>query len=300
MTTEIPELALESLFARYSSPMLPEPSGLSPDLPRLTEIRTVLFDIYGTLVISGSGDIGTVDPDGGDTLFRNMLADELGVRLPADISIGAMVRDLISSDHEAARAQGVPYPEVEIRSVWRRLLDRLGAGPDTVGGTEPALAALLYELSRNRVWPMPGAREIIGKLQGRFLLGIVSNAQFYTPPMLNHFFKGQISAFDPELCVWSYREGRAKPDRRLFDRVIDTLRRRGDGDAESTLYIGNDMLNDIQSASASGMKTLLFAGDRRSLRLRENDPRVAGVLPEGILTDLNQLAPVLGVSEVSV
>ena len=40
-------------------PLLPEPSGERARLVPLPGIRAVLFDVYGTLLISGSGDIGT-------------------------------------------------------------------------------------------------------------------------------------------------------------------------------------------------------------------------------------------------
>ena len=57
----------------------------------------------------------------------------------------------------------------------------------------------------------------------------------------------------------------------------------------SVLFVGNDMLNDIYPAHAIGFQTALFAGDRRSLRLRTDDPRCAALRPELVLTDLGQL-----------
>ena len=41
--------------------------------------------------------------------------------------------------------------------------------------------------------------------------------------------------------------------------------------------------------AGTGMRTALFAGDARSLRMRETDPRVNGVDPDIVLTDLDQL-----------
>ena len=57
----------------------------------------------------------------------------------------------------------------------------------------------------------------------------------------------------------------------------------------SVLYLGNDMLNDIYPARTVGFQTALFAGDRRSLRLRKDDPRCAALSPDLVVTDLGQL-----------
>jgi putative hydrolase of the HAD superfamily len=46
------------------------------------------------------------------------------------------------------------------------------------------------------------------------------------------------------------------------------------------------MLNDISTASAAGCRTALFAGDRRSLRLREGENTVE---PDMIITGLTEL-----------
>jgi len=63
--------------------------------------------------------------------------------------------------------------------------------------------------------------------------------------------------------------------------------------ARQVLYVGNDRINDIWPASRTGFKTALFAGDRRSFRPREEDPRSAGVTEDVLLTSLRQLTEVL-------
>jgi putative hydrolase of the HAD superfamily len=49
------------------------------------------------------------------------------------------------------------------------------------------------------------------------------------------------------------------------------------------------MLNDMLPAYAEGFQTALFAGDKRSLRLREDDPRCKNLSPDLVITDLRQL-----------
>jgi putative hydrolase of the HAD superfamily len=53
------------------------------------------------------------------------------------------------------------------------------------------------------------------------------------------------------------------------------------------------MLNDIFAASRAGFRTALFAGDRRSLRLRDGDSRVAGVSPDRVIRELKDVIPLL-------
>jgi putative hydrolase of the HAD superfamily len=141
-----------------------------------------------------------------------------------------------------------------------------------------------YECRVNPAWPMPGALETIQKLHAHgFKLGIVSNAQFYTPLILEALFGQSIEAlgFEKELCVWSYKELRAKPDIRLFQGL--------ETDFNKTLYVGNDMLNDIWTATQAGCRTVLFAGDNRSLRRREQDSRCKKLIPTAIVDDLRQI-----------
>jgi len=57
----------------------------------------------------------------------------------------------------------------------------------------------------------------------------------------------------------------------------------------SVLYIGNDMLNDIYPAKMVGFKTALFAGDARSLHLRENHLKCQNLSADLVITDLVQI-----------
>jgi putative hydrolase of the HAD superfamily len=124
----------------------------------------------------------------------------------------------------------------------------------------------------------------------KLLLGIISNAQFYTPMLFKWFCNSdeQNLGFDPGLLFYSFEYRVAKPSPALFEMAADKLNARGIQPVE-ILYVGNDMLNDIYPAHIVGFQTALFAGDRRSLRLRTEDPRCAELSPELVLTDLGEL-----------
>jgi len=243
-----------------SRPMDPVPTGLEARQDPLPDIRCVLFDVYGTLFISGTGDVGTVaetDEDAAD------------------------LKAAIQTHHAEARLRGIEYPEVDILEVWKTVLKK---EPDDV-----RLHAIAYECRVNPVWPMPGALDLIRTLRARGVrIGIVSNAQFYTPLLFEAFFGATTAelGFEEALMVWSCRLGEGKPSRRLFDTALRPLHEEGIK-PNNVLYVGNDMLNDVWTASVCGCRTALFAGDRRSLRLREDDPRCAHLQPDRVWTTLS-------------
>jgi len=47
------------LAEKYIRPLEPLPTGLQPSGSIDGVVRCLIFDIYGTLLISGSGDVGT-------------------------------------------------------------------------------------------------------------------------------------------------------------------------------------------------------------------------------------------------
>ena len=190
----------------------------------------------------------------------------------------------IDSDHQAMRQKGIDSPEVQIDQIWMQVL-----------GTENIEAArrfaIQFEMIVNPGYPMPQMTNVLSVLQNSGMrLGIISNAQFFTP-LLFQVLCGDIPeniGFEAGLIFYSYQHGVAKPSRRLFQLAARALKTMGI-EPENALYVGNDMLNDMLPATVEGLQTALFAGDKRSLRLREDDPRCEGVTPDLIITDLSQL-----------
>ncbi len=275
------------LIRALSQPLDPLPTEVEPVLPALPGIRAVVFDVYGTLVVSGSGDIGVSDDDQKEVALRSILRD-LDITPPrAGESLTQRFVELIGSDHARTRESGIQFPEVEIREIWQELL---GIDPG------PALetVAVAYECATNPVWPMSGAQDLLEELHRRELaLGIVSNAQFYTPYLFESFFLKSLEqlGFDPDLAWFSYRHKRAKPGTWLYEQLRDALAARKI-DPAAVLYIGNDALKDINPAAALGFRTALFAGDQRSLRLRDDQPNLHP--PDAIVTELAQVLRLLG------
>jgi putative hydrolase of the HAD superfamily len=290
-------------------------------LSPFTGIKTVIFDIYGTLFSSAAGDIGV------HTGYVKGKAqgslDALALELPGGFTgeeLKEYFRQSVMKIHLEKYAN-TPYPEVKVEEIWAAFLAgtpaelRRSEGvleaslrnpppehPTDNEETDPtAIAmelALRYELAVNPVYPMEGARETLGILRDKgFRLGLISNAQFFTPLLFDAFFGAspEQSGFDPELLTYSYELGEAKPSPGLFAPALRRLANLGQN-AETCLYVGNDMLNDIFAADSSGFKTLLFAGDSRSLRLREGNKLIArhATRPDGVIRRLDDIPDILG------
>jgi putative hydrolase of the HAD superfamily len=122
------------------------------------------------------------------------------------------------------------------------------------------------------------------------VLGIISNAQFFTPYLFQWFFRQSTDqlGFHPELTIFSYQCGRAKPSPELFQKARLQLEKMGIA-AGRVVFIGNDMRNDILPARNTGFQTVLFAGDARSLRLHEEDPVCSRAQADLVDTDLEHL-----------
>ena len=279
-----------------SRPMTVESTGLESDIRPLKGIRAVLFDVYGTLLISGSGDVGTAAASPSDAAMHVALTVAGCEPEPAAGPRGAeLMLQNIAAAHARKKAAGIEFPEIAICEIWEMILARLLK--ERLIGLRPAAAlleplAVEYECRVNPVWPMPGFPEVLRELDARIeAMGIVSNAQFYTPlamEALSGFPVDQLG-FRTDLSVYSFRAGRAKPSPQLFQQVLVPLERNYGIAASEALYVGNDMLNDIQTAARAGCRTALFAGDARSLRLRNQKPADLYPRPDLIITNLLQL-----------
>ena len=281
------------IIRRNSRPMEPVATGMEPRLQMLPNIKAVLFDVYGTLLISGSGDVGVaMQMTRADALQGAIDSCGVQCKIPVE-ALQTMFYEAIQDEHQRAKRGGTQHPEIVVEETWRKVFDEANSrGIVTMPvDFDAAQFALEFETRVNPVWPMPGFAEVVQTLRRRGLtLGIVSNAQFFTPLLVEYFLEGSLqkNGFPPENCFYSYQHRVAKPGVELYRRAAEALDGVGIA-AVDILYVGNDMLNDVFPAKNVGMKTALFAGDNRSLRRRKDDPRISNLLPDVTLTELSDL-----------
>jgi putative hydrolase of the HAD superfamily len=273
----------KGLATPYLHPLAPLPTGIKPKGRLQSQIKCLLCDIYGTLFISASGDISTARRQNQQSALLDRLLDRYGLTDDADALLKRL-HHTIQSFHAESRIQGADFPEVVIEAVWQKVLqiDEF---------QKLRCFAVEFEMIMNPVWPMPGVESLLARCRTNGIaLGIISNAQFFTPYLFDWLLRATPAdlGFDPELIWYSYEHGRAKPSPYLFLKARRQLELRSVAPG-NVAYIGNDVRNDIAPAQRIGFQTILFAGDSRSLRLREDDPTCRNTVPDMVINALNQL-----------
>ena len=273
----------EDLISDYLAPMSPLPTSLTPGGSLVRKIQCIFFDIYGTLFISGSGDINVAEKSSPASEQLEHLTHKYDVGKTPQVLVSELY-DVIETKHRQLRDNGIDYPEIKIDEIWQQIL-----AIDDMRRVRKF--AIEYELIVNPVYPMPNLEALLSACrQNGLAMGIISNAQFFTPLLFEWFLDARMEqlGFDSELIFLSYQLGYAKPSTALFKMAASAINAKG-FDTAATLFVGNDMLNDIYPAHRSGFQTALFAGDARSLRLRRNESRCRDLSADLILTDLGQL-----------
>ena len=267
----------------YIEPLSPLSTTVNPGGNLEEDIGCLLFDIYGTLFISGSGDISIARRQSRQTQQIRKLLETHHIKKNPQTLLNDFF-SAIDKEHEKLKKKGVDVPEVEIEKIWASVLG--------IDDLDVARAfAVEFEMIVNPVYPMPNVEKILSACrQSHIVTGIISNAQFFTPYLFHWFFNSRPEdiGFNPDLIFYSYKTGYAKPSTVMFEYAAENLEHMNIP-SSSALYIGNDMLNDIFPAQKTGFKTALFAGDARSLRMREDHPACRNLSPDIIITDLVQL-----------
>ncbi len=289
---------LKERFVELSKELHPIPTKTEPKLKKLQGIKAVIFDFYGTLFISGVGDIGIDDGKSDEALLTEAIKHS-GIEITRS-EAGKRGYEIYSSvvDDEINKIKksGIPFPEPDIRKVWSDVLNQMFDEKlisTKISSNHAELMSVEFEARMNPVWPMSDLYETLDGIKKKGCkLGIISNSQFYTPIAFEALAGKSLydMGFETELLHWSFEESRKKPGVKFYEIFLDKAKKQlPDLEPKNYLYVGNDMLKDVYPANKIGIRTALFAGDRRSLKWREDDARCSGLEPDLIITELNQI-----------
>jgi FMN phosphatase YigB (HAD superfamily) len=191
----------------------------------------------------------------------------------------------ISRHHEAARARGIPWPEVHWPSVVAEVL------PELAQLSRPDREQFLFRQIQTGHSVRMDSRTAAALrwLKERHLLGVASNAQAYTLRELAEALAPHglaMDRFERDLSFRSFEHGFSKPDPHVFQILTTRLAALGISPRE-TLLIGDRPDNDIEPAKAHGWQTWQLTAsptaegrvagnwDQLAHRWRQNDPEGA-------------------------
>lgn len=218
-------------------------------------ITDYVFDLYGTLIDAPCDEWA---PKTWKRWLRTL--DGMGLKHPPYYAVR---RDFFALDRQhriiQKTASGCDVPEIDIIPVYRELLASYGNGILE----DETLNTLDYDFrcaSRAYIRLYPGAAEFLARLRGSGIgVYILSNAQrAYTWPEIQ--LLGLDSLTDGQII--SSDHGYMKPDRRLFDILIDRYHLT----PEQTVMVGDSEYSDIQGAAAVGMKSIHLTGENSADR----------------------------------
>lgn len=298
MTTD--KAILIKRIRELNTPLMPAPADIFPCCKRMTGLRAVLCDVYGTLLVSRAGGLAdNYGPDRPAALRAALQSVGWNVDMTTAVDGVNLFDAVLASEHARLHAGGIKHPEVDVRVIWKKTLAGLPCGSTLALTKNDKLIARLaveYESRINPVWPMPDMEETFSRLASAGLaLGIVSNAQFYTPLTLTALLGEEWKSWFPSsLCFWSYEYKEAKPGLGLYRRALAALNESFGISPQETVMLGNDVENDLRPALACGCRAVLFAGDGRGCRLGIEDRRQVASWPWSTITNWSQLAEMLG------
>ncbi len=240
----------------------PDPVRLAPQLGRAqlgSRPRVILFDIYGTLVAPQLGDLDEQRKRSRETESFTATARRFGFPDASGTRWRDRFFEAIEAEHERCRQQGIVRAEVLVERIWERILREAGAD---FGKIAARSVAVYREMTANPVALFSGVPEVLKDLKRRgFVLGLASNSQFYTLPILEHLLRFPLhDLFDHRWLFLSYRLGFAKPDPHFF-RLIRTRALRSGLEPQEVVMVGNDFENDVRSAMLHGIQAIHFVAD---------------------------------------
>ena len=314
-------LTLEQYAAYLDTRDLPWPAApevdrpkAKPHLVRMPQIRAVLWNVYGTLLAIGGGELLFEHPTPfvmNNALDKTIQEFKMWASMsrkpgqPSDY-MGQIYRQLLA-DQRVGPGGGERHPEVAAERLWEAILKRLlqkdykfDAGFFGSLNEYSRKVAYFFHASLQGTACYPGAADALRHVASAGLTqGLLGDGQCFTAVQLQRGLAAQDAdlrlddVIDPGLRVLSFEVRGRKPSERLFRQALTALNEKGIGPAE-TLHVGCRLTAGLVPARRLGMRTALFAGDRASLQATPEQMKDPAVRPDVLLTEPAQIAEVVG------
>jgi hypothetical protein len=298
----------------WPAPPVPTPAKARPHLTRLADVRCVLWNIYGTLL----------SIPGGEVWFEHKNAFIMGLALDKVIQEFKMWASMsrhpgqpseylqqiykqVFVEQSHVPGGGERFPEILSQTLWAAVIKKLCVKEYKF---DVAFFGSLNEFSEKLAYFFhsslqatvcyEGAATALQRVASKGLAqGLFGDAQCFTRVQLQRGIAAQKadanldSLLTDGLSFLSCDFRARKPSERFLREATVALSRQGLQPAH-VLHVSSRVAQDLVPARRMGMKTALFAGDRESLQATPEQLRDPVGRPDVLLTELSQIADVIG------
>jgi FMN phosphatase YigB (HAD superfamily) len=313
-------LTLEQYATYLDSRELPWPAPPEVEKPKARPhlvalpVRAVLWNVYGTLLAIPGGDLAFEHPNAFvmsvalDKTIQEFKMWASMSRKPGQPSeYMQQVYTQILTEQRSVPGGGERHPEVASERIWEAILKRLlqkdykfDAGFFGSLNEYSRKIAYFFHASLQGTGCYPGAATALQVVREAGLTqGLLGDGQCFTTVQLQRGLSAQEAdvrlddLMDEEQVTLSFEVRGRKPSERLFRQALARLEKEGISPSE-TLHVGSRMTADIIPARRLGMRTALFAGDKASLQATAEQVKETTSRPDVLLTELTQIAEVVG------
>ncbi|MHB1426515.1 MAG: HAD family hydrolase [Gemmataceae bacterium] len=285
-----------------------------PHLVRLPQIRAVLWNVYGTLLRIAGGELWFEHPqefvmnaalDKTIQEFKMWSSMSRKPGQPADYM--KHLYDSVLIEHRAVPGGTEKYPEVGSDRVWEALIKKLfqkdykfDAGFFGSLNEFSRKVAYFFHASLQGTAGYDEAAAALKHIAKKGVKqGLLADGQCFTRVQLQRGLAAQDRDFaldkllDKDLIFLSYEIRGRKPSERLFRQAVNALNQQG-LTPNQVLHVGTSITRDLTPARRLGMRTALFALDRTSLQATAEQLKDPTSRPDVLVTELSQIADVLG------
>lgn len=284
-----------------------------PHLKRLTRVKAITWNVYGTLLSIAGGEFLREHPqkfimdlalDKTIQEFKMWKSMSRKPGHPAEymrVMIGNVVDELSFQVDKGER-----YPEISVERIWEGIVKKLLQNEYVLetaryGTLEEFSLKIAYFFHRSLqgIGAQQSAGETIQWLKNQqYWQGLLADGQAFTSLQLKKCLHEQNPDCYFDLCippyarVLSYSVRSKKPSDRLYKEMVARLSKSGISPDE-TLHIGNDLANDLGPARKHGFLTCLYTGDSSSLKASPEMIADKALRPDVMITELSQVIEML-------
>jgi FMN phosphatase YigB (HAD superfamily) len=284
-----------------------------PHLVRLANVRAVTWNLYGTLLAIGGGELYLEHPqafimevalDKTIQEFKMWASMSRKPGQPTDY-LRQVYADLVAQQR-ILPGDTEKYPEVAADRMWdtfiKRLLQKDYKFNAAFYGSLNEFSrkvAYFFHASLQGVAAYPEAATALRQVKKQGLhQAIVGDGQCFSLMQLQRCLGQQDSSvkldelIDQDACALSYEVRARLPSDKVFRHALATFAEH-DISADQVLHVGSRVAFDVVPARRLGMKTALFAGDKASLQATPDQLKEPASRPDVLLTELSQIDDVI-------